>query len=193
MKVKRFNNLWTMGLIIFGALLVGFYVLKIVCPQFIVGVAETQSIVTIGNFIDGNKVCFYIFHFIVGLFSSYIYSCACCRVKKLNRNQTVVLLSFLLFSMVCQEFMPDIYTPYNYVSIVIMPFIIAYISKNVSKKTFMSTAICFTVDVMAQAFSMKIRNVVIMTNCVNSATMFVLLIDLVIWRLLLYMYFNEKE
>jgi hypothetical protein len=193
MKVKRFNNLWTMGLIIFGALLVGFYVLKIVCPQFIVGVAETPNIVILGNFIDSNKVCFYIFHFIVGLFGSYIYSCACCRVKRLNRNQTIVLLSFLIFSIVCQEFMADIYTPYNYVSIIIMPFIIAYISKNVSEKTFMSTAICFTVDVMAQAFSMKIRNVVIMTNCVNSATMFVLLIDLVIWRLLLYMYFNEKE
>ena len=192
MKIKKFNNLWTMGLIIFGALLVGFYVLIIVCPQFIVGVAETPSIVSIGNFIDRNKVCFYIFHFIVGLFSSYIYSCACCRVKKLNRNQTIVLLSFLLFSMVCQEFMPDIYPPYNYVSIVIMQFIIAYISNNENGKTFMSTATCFTVDVMAQAFSMKIRNVVIMTNCVNSATMFVLLIDGMIWRVLFYLYFNHK-
>jgi hypothetical protein len=192
MKVKRFNNLWTMGLIIFGALLIGFYVLKIVCPQFIVGVAETPNIVSIGNFIDSNKVCFYIFHFIVGLFSSYIYSCACCRVKRLNRNQTIVLLSFLLFSMVCQEFMTDIYTPYNYVSLVIMPFIMCYIVGNANAKTFMSMSFCFTIDIMAQALSMKIRNVVIMTTCVNSATMFVLLIDVVIWKMLIYFYFNSK-
>lgn len=192
MKIKRFKNLWTMGLIIFGALLVGFYVLKIVCPQFIVGVAETPSIVRIGNFIDRNKVCFYIFHFIIGFFSTYIYSCACCRVKKLSIEQVIILLSFLILSMIFQEFLQEIYAPYNYVSLVIMPFLMSYRSGNASSRTFSSTSICFSVDIMAQSLSLQIRNIVFMTTCVNSATMFVLLIDGMIWKMLLYLYYNQK-
>ena len=45
MKVKRFNNLWAMGLILFGAILVAFYLAKIFFPEFIVGVAEIPAIV----------------------------------------------------------------------------------------------------------------------------------------------------
>ena len=37
MKVKRFNNLWAMGLILCGVLLIAFYVAKIFFPEFIVG------------------------------------------------------------------------------------------------------------------------------------------------------------
>ena len=40
MKVKRFNNLWAMGLILCGVLLVAFYVIKIIYPEFIIGIAE---------------------------------------------------------------------------------------------------------------------------------------------------------
>ena len=45
MKIKKFNNLWAMGLILCGVLLVAFYVAKIFFPEFIVGVAEEPAIV----------------------------------------------------------------------------------------------------------------------------------------------------
>lgn len=56
MKIKRFNNLWAMGLILFGAILVAFYLAKIFFPEFIVGVAEIPAIVNFGNLIDGNII-----------------------------------------------------------------------------------------------------------------------------------------
>ena len=55
MKVKRFNNLWAMGLILFGAILIAFYIVKIFFPQFIVGVAEIPSIVAFGNYVDSHE------------------------------------------------------------------------------------------------------------------------------------------
>ena len=59
MKVKKFNNLWAMGLILFGAILVAFYLAKIFFPEFIVGVAEIPAIVNFGNLIDGERLCKY--------------------------------------------------------------------------------------------------------------------------------------
>ena len=49
MKVKRFNNLWAMGLILCGVLLVAFYLAKIFFPEFIVCVAEIPAIVNFGE------------------------------------------------------------------------------------------------------------------------------------------------
>ena len=63
MKVKRFNNLWAMGLILFGVLLVAFYVAKIFFPQFIVGVAQTPSIVKFGTYVDSNNIYIYLFNY----------------------------------------------------------------------------------------------------------------------------------
>ena len=64
MKVKRFNNLWAMGLILCGVLLVAFYLAKIFFPEFIVGVAEIPAIVNFGNLIDGNIIFRNIFDFL---------------------------------------------------------------------------------------------------------------------------------
>ena len=55
MKVKRFNNLWAMGLILCGVLLIAFYVAKIFFPEFIIWIAETPSLVEIGTAIQANK------------------------------------------------------------------------------------------------------------------------------------------
>ena len=69
MKVKRFNNLWAMGLILFGVILVAFYVAKIFFPEFIVGVAEIPEIVKFGTLIDSNIIYRSIFD-ILSLYST---------------------------------------------------------------------------------------------------------------------------
>ena len=84
MKVKRFNNLWAMGLILCGVLLVAFYVAKIFFPQFIIGIAETPRLVEIGTSIQSNKWYLHLFNFAVGYIHGYIMCCTCCRTYKLN-------------------------------------------------------------------------------------------------------------
>jgi hypothetical protein len=193
MKIKRFKNLWTMGLIIFGALLVGFYVLKIVCPQFIVGVAETPSIVRIGNFIDSNIISFSIYHFIVSYIGGYLYCCACCRNKKLNLYQNIILITFILICIISQIFFPQAIIFLNYSTFIVAPLLMLLVEKRLCKKELIPVISCFLIDTISQYLSIIIRDVTSLTNHINSATMTILIIDGMIWRFLLYSFFNNKS
>lgn len=55
MKIKKFKNLWTMGLILFGVILIALYVAKIFFPEFIVGIAEIESVVKFGQYVDTHQ------------------------------------------------------------------------------------------------------------------------------------------
>lgn len=192
MKVKKFKNLWAMGLILFGVLLIAFYVAKIFFPKFIIGIAEIPSIVRFGNYIATHKWAFCIFNVTISYIGGYIYACACCRVNKLNIKQNLVLLGIVLLGLIFQLFSATIYTPYTYTTLILIPFLLLILDKKLCKETFVSTCSCFCVDIMSQAFSMAIRNIVVLSLWINPATMIILLIDTWIWRILLYLFFNYK-
>ena len=193
MKIKKYNNLWMMGLIICCVILIGFYILKIFFPQIIIGVAETPAIVKFGQYVDSHKWAYYIFVTIVSYIGGFFYYTSCCRRKRLGLINTSLLLGFIGISYLLQVYEPILYTPFNYVMFIILPFLMLLVNKNVSKETFTSTVICFTVDIMAQALSLCVRNIVMMSTQVNSATLTILLIDTWIWRIILYCYFNAKN
>lgn len=193
MKVKRFNNIWFMGLIIFGVILGVFYILKIACPEFIVGIAEIPSIVALGKYIDTHLWAYILFYVLTAYVGLYLYCCACCRKKWLDWRENIILLSFIAVMLLLYFFLPNLYTPFNYVSLILLPFLMLVKNKDLTKLTFVSMVVCFAVDIMAQAFSMEIRNLLMMTMQVNSATLIILLIDTWIWRALLYFYFNNKN
>lgn len=192
MKIKRFNNIWFIGLVIFGAILGVFYILKIACPQFIVGIAEIPAVIEFGKYIDTHLWAYIIFYVATAYISLYLYCCACCRKKFLDWKENLIMLGFIGIMLLLYFFAPNTYTPFNYVSLILLPFLLLLKNKDLTKLTFISTAVCFAVDIMAQAFSMEIRNLLMMTMQVNSATLTILLIDLVIWRGLLYFFFNQK-
>lgn len=193
MKIKKFKNIWTMGIIICAVILVLFYVLKRVNPDFIVGVAESKSIVEFGTYVDSHKLAFYIFHFVVGYVGWFLLCCASNRKYKLNSKQNIFIIFILILSIIIQEHLPTIYTPFNYVMSAFVPFMCCYIDNNITNKTFISTISCFSVDIMAQSLSKEIRNVVLITTCINSASMTILLIDGIIWRILFYLFYNHKK
>jgi hypothetical protein len=193
MKVKKFKNLWSMGLILFGAILVLFYIAKIFFPQFIVGVAEIPSVVKFGNYVDSHKWANILFHFAIAFIGGYFYYCACCRTYKLTTIQVLIYTLSIIVSIFLQNFLPTIYTPYTYTIMVFVPFLLLLSNKSISKDTFYSVCICFAIDIMSQALSLQIRDIFIMAKAVNSATLTILAIDTIIWRILLYLYFNYKN
>lgn len=193
MKIKRFKNLWTMGLIIFGAILILFYFIKLINPNFIIGIAEIPSVISFGQYVDSHKWAFHLFNFAIGFIGGYIYSCACCRKRKLSLKGVVVLVCVLVLLRLCNIFLPQQYTTINYVSLAIMPFIICLLDKNLSKETFISTMVCFSIDILSQVLSKIIRDLPLLVGNINSATMTILLIDGIIWKCLLYCYFNNNE
>lgn len=193
MKVKRFNNLWAMGLILFGALLIAFYIAKIFFPEFIVGVAEIPSIVKLGEYVDTNKWANHLFNTFSLCIIGYLYCCACCRTKTLNYKQLIVFFVYVLVLTIFSEFAIKQYTAINYVSLILVPFLMCLINKSLDKNTFISTVVCFCVDIITQVLSLSIRDITILATKINSATFFILLIDVLIWRVLLYLYFNYKK
>lgn len=193
MKVKRFKNLWAMGLILFGAILVLFYIAKIFFPEWIVGVAEIPSIVKFGNYVDSHKWAYYLFDGIFSTFIAFIYCCACCRKSKLGIKSLGAIIAFNVILYLVSAFLPHQYTIVNCAIFVFMPFLVCAIERNINKDTFISTSICVFADLIIQVISMEIRDVTMLMSQFNSATFFILLIDMVIWRFLFYSYFNYKN
>ena len=192
MKVKRFNNLWAMGLILFGVLLVAFYVAKIFFPQFIVGVAQTPSIVKFGNYVDSNNIYIYLFNGITSFIPMYLFGCACCRVTKLKFVENLFLVILFIVSCLVQEFIPTQSFTFNVCGYFIFVLFICTNRKIKNYKVLYSTIICYLITAFAQSLSLEIRDVSTLISYPNTATYFILLIDLYIWSGLLYLFFNYK-
>ena len=192
MKIKRFKNLWAMGLLLFGALLIAFYLLKVFFPKFIVGVAELPAIVNFGNKIDGNQWYYFIFYGITSFLSLYFYSCACCKTTKLDAIESLILYGIIIISHLVELFLIPQSFMFNNILYLLIPLIIAAKRKIKDFNIFYSTAICFIVTSVAQSLSLDIRGIITLISYPNTATYFVLLIDGYIWTTLLYLFFNYK-
>ena len=193
MKVKKFRNLWTMGLILFGAILIALYVAKIFYPEFIVGIAEIESVVKFGEYVDTHQWAYYLFTFITSMFVYYFYCCACCRKKGLKFFEFCLVALVVIALFIVQKYLPQYYFGLNMVSLIVLPMWICKLNKVLDIKYLYSTGFTFSVYSIAQVLSLEIRNISTMVAYPNSATYTILLIDVYICLVLLYNYFNYKE
>lgn len=193
MKVKKFKNLWTMGLIIFGVMLVALYVAKLVVPELVIGVAQIDAVVQFGNYVDTHKWAHYLFNSVLSLFGLYFYCCACCRVKRLNSKELLIIIASILLYCIIEEFLPSFLFVYNNVLYILLPFLFVLLRKETNINVMYSTSVCFTITSIAQVLSLYIRDISTLITYPNTATLFILLIDGYIWNLLLYFYFNNKR
>lgn len=193
MKIKKFKNLWTMGLIIFGAILTAFYLAKLIFPEFVVELAQIESVVKFGEYVDTHKWAYYLFTFLTSLFMYYFYCCACCRKKKLSIVQIILISITMILLFVVEKYLPAYYFGLNMITMIILPTIICKMDKCLEIKQLYSTATCFSIYYLAQMVSLEIRNISLLISYPNSATYTILLIDAYIWAVLLYNYFNFKE
>ena len=193
MKVKKFKNLWTIGLIIWGSILGIFYLIKLIFPEFVVGVAQLDSIVKVGEYIDTHKWAYLLFTFFTSLFVYYFYCCACCRKKNLNLKELAVITLGNIVMILITEFLPQYFVSFNDISLFVLPMIICFMNKYEHIKYYYSTAITFSLYTFSQFFSLEIRGISTLISYPNTATYTILLVDVYIWALLLYNYFNFKE
>ena len=182
-----------MGLILCGAFLIAFYLIKIICPEFIIGIAETPRLVEIGVALQSNKWYLHLFNFVVGYIHGYLLCCACCRTYKLNWKGNLVFLCACIFLRIVSEFYPEHYTIFSFLNLILTPFIICYLNKNVNQRTFVSTILCNAFDIFCQVFSLVVRNLALISTKGNVVTYLILIIDMVIWRIMLYLFFNYKN
>lgn len=193
MKIKRFQNVWTMGLILCGAMLLLFYIAKLFFTQWIIGVAELPRIVSFGNFVQSNKWYLHIFNALLGYVHAYILYSACTRKPFLSWKGNVVLISQLILLRFISEFYPTQYNSLNVAFMMLAPFFICVWEKDLNKDTFVSCTSCFGLEIGFEFLSLAVRNLMAMTNMINVATVSIMVIDVFIWRIILYLFFNYKN
>lgn len=193
MKIKKFNNLWTMGLIIFIGILVGIYLIKLINPGFVVGVAETESVVRLGQYIDSHKWAYYLATALICFIAGYFYCGACCKKKILNWKDLIVLTLYVVASLLVQLFIPQYFSVIDVCLMIGMPMIINAMDKNVDASKIYSFGITFIIHNLSQIISLQIRDIGLMIAQYNFASYLILLIDGYIWLFILYFYFNFKK
>ena len=185
MKIKRFDNLWLMGLILSGGILGVVYILKFFFPEFVIEVAQIDSIVDIGHYIDTHKWAWYLASVIISFVSSYFYCCACCGKYKLTIKETIIAFSSCIALLIIKELLPNQYTVLNLINMVLLPLIF--------NGSFKYTVICFSSLNLLQTITLEIRNLMTMVADYNFATLTILTIDYYILAVLLYLTFNYKK
>ena len=185
MKIKRFDNLWTMGLLISGVILLSIYALKFFVPEFVVEVAQIEGIVEFGRFVESNKWCWYLASSVVSFTSYYLICCACCRKKWLTRKEVVIILVTIFLLFFTREFIPSQYTSANISSMILLPCLM--------KADFKATTVVFIATNFLQTITGEIRNIAALVTDFNFATALILTIDIYILEVLLYFYFNYER
>lgn len=193
MKIKKFKNLWLMGIIIFSAILVSLYVIKIVFPDFIIGVAEIDSVVKFGEYVDSHKWAYYLFNGFVSFLIGYVYCCACCRKPKLSIIQTLIVLIEVVILYIVLNFLPEYYSDIDTLFMLWLAVIFCKMDKRTDIKYFYSTITTLSIHCIAQMLSLEIRGIAINMSYPNSATFTILTIDLFIWLLFLKNFYNYRE
>lgn len=165
--------------------LAGCYFLKIFFPQEFVMAIENQKIISIGNFIDSHKWCYYLCCTITAFITYWFYVCACCEIKCLKVWQSIVIIIAILFSFVLNEINPNIAMYYSFAVMIILPASFKGKLTNVS--------VVFTIHLLAQYLSLNIRNFPLLLSNINYAIYFLMGIESYLWLALFYIIYNFKK
>ena len=184
MKIKRFDNLWLMGLILCGVILGGVYILKIFFPNFVIEVAHVESITRIGHYIDTHKWAWYLASALLSFVTYYFVVCACCKVKSLDLRQIAYVAATVVIMYTIKEFLPTLYVGANACSMIALPFLL--------KSDFKATTVVFVSTTLLQSITLAVRDIAMMIIDANYATMIILTIDYYILLGLLYFYYNYE-
>ena len=185
MKVKKFDNLWLMGIILCFALLITIYVFKIFFPSIVIEIAQIESITKIGHYIDTHKWAWYLASFIFGFVNYYFYCCACKAKYYLLPKECLIVFIVNALLLCSNWLLPKYYTTLNFISMILLPFILKGYYKN--------NVVCFTAINIVQLLTLEIRNISLMIINFNYATLMILMIDYYIFTILLYLLFNYKK
>ena len=174
-----------MGLILTASILGAIYLLKIFFPEFVIEVAQVESITRIGHYIDAHKWAWYLASFAISFLSYYLLMGACCEKRIIAYKEIFSIVVTIIILLVVRELLPAKYTVLNYCSMLILPMVYGGKFKN--------TVIWFSSTLFLQSITLEIRNKGLMVADFNFATGLILLIDFYILEALLYFMFNYKE
>lgn len=172
-------------LILSVCLLAGMYVAKIFFPQEFVFVIENEYIVAVGNFIDNNEWAYFIFGSVTSFITYWLYCCACSHQKFLKWYECIIIAVIVIAVRIINYFDVNISSIISITSFVFLPAIM--------KSDIKTCAIVYTVHGINQGLTLKIRNIDMFVDHMNSVTTLLLAIDMYFWLILFYIVFNYKK
>lgn len=192
MKIKKFKNIWTMGLILSFSMFAILILIKAIFPDFVLKVTQLDSIVAFGNYVDSHMWVYYIYDGIISFITYYIYCCACCRVKRLDYKKCILIVAFIFIGNLIYSFLPVLSLTISYIYMILLPTLFILMDKRTDIKYLKSTTLCFVVHSLSQILIKKIRGLDSAIMYPNSATFTLFIIDGFILLFVLFFYFNSK-
>lgn len=185
MKIKKFNNLWTMGVVLSGALLLVVYIAKLFDTEWFLGIAQSENVLKVGNYISTHTWAYYAASACVSFFIYFFYCSACCRKPYLEAKELLIVAASILLCFLVQRYFPKQYTATNISMMIILPAIM--------HGSLGATAIAFTTTNIIQSITLEVRQLNTMVANYNFATLLILMIDYYIMVVLLYFLLNYKR
>ncbi len=165
---------------------------KLLFPEAVAELTMTFGVMDFDELIVENIFIRTLVQFIMGYFVYFFYICAACRIRYMNRIESIIVIGVILLQVVLNY--GGINTLYNLVvdvSLLTLPLLFTIVRKTISVKHFYSTIIAYLAHNCSQVVSMSVRNIgdlIYPTFC----STFIIMIDAHIVQVLLYLYYTEK-
>lgn len=165
--------------------LVGLYVVKIFFPEEFMMTIQNERLIGIGEFINSNKIVFYICGGITSFITYWLYCCACKHTLKLKWYENLMIIAVVVISRLLNIYDLNMCTIFSWTSFAFLPALMGGDMK--------TCGIVFTTHSIAQGLSLRIRNLTMYLASSNFITMLLLAIDMYLWLILFYIIFNYKK
>lgn len=162
-----------------------FLIAKLFFGEWYAIVITNEKLVNIGIFIDTHFWVTRAVAFCTTFITYWLYLCACSRQWYLKWKQIAWILPILLALQVLKYFAPTQGSVIDYCLMLVLPYFL--------KAEYKSVAFVFTCHCLSQMVVAYVRNLPILTNMYNSATILILCIDTYFWLLLYYFYQNKYK
>lgn len=165
--------------------LMALYVLKIFFPEQFVLCVENEKLVEIGKYIDSHKWMYYLFGSFTSFLTYWFYFCAVSHKWYLNWWQILAIIIIIGISLGLSLFDSVLASVFGVLSMTFIPILF--------KANYKSALMIFSVHYLAQALTLRIRNLPLYMTNVNSLSLFLTNFECLFWLLLFYFYNNYKE
>ena len=181
----RNKRLYISMLILTIVFLIFMYVVKIWYPEQFVMTIENDKIVKIGEYIDNHKWLYYICCGIPAFITYWLYLCAVSHRLYLKWYECLYIIGAILLIRIISLYDLQLSTIIMYAMFLILP---ALTNGNIK-----SCSHVFTVHIVAQWLSLKIRNLPVYLTNINYITSLFMTIECYLWLILCYLISNLKK
>lgn len=183
MNKKVFTSMLSLCVIF----LCGLYIAKIFFPQEFIMVISNPQMIKIGNFVDTHIWTYYVMGVFTSFLTYWLYCCAICHKKYLNWKECLIILGVIGISILLSLYDVTLTSVFSVISMILLPYLFKGDMKYMS--------IVFSTHYLAQALTLRIRNLPLYFVNVSNFILFLVTIEMYLWLVLFYIIgnYNKKE